>query len=197
MFPDPYNCKKYHICAAEPKVSQPTTIKPTTERLTTILTTRNTSNIKLARSDHPFGDPIYVDHAAVCDEGYGYDPLTTFCKIKLKNNECASASIQSCTQVTLPRALPENPAIYYACVKLTTTDGYHPKFYKCPHGEHFGNGSCGKKEIKECGDLDGFYADPHNCLFYYSCTTHNHSACPESHSFNPATSQCERGYHNC
>lgn len=104
MFPDPFNCKVYHICC------------------------------NLGKSDEN-----------TCDKDYGYDPLTTYCKIPLIESACARTPIPACKNAGQVGAVDKNPSIYYICQLKTTTDNkkvLYPMQFLCPNGKHFINNHC-------------------------------------------------------
>lgn len=114
MFPDPYNCNIYHICA------------------------KKTEEVK--------GSPIYDNadyyYAAMkCDDGYGYDPVSTYCKNPLKNKLCPDKlPVPVCKELGQSGALT-NPSIYYICIS-GSSGTYVPELHLCPHGKKFIGGKC-------------------------------------------------------
>lgn len=192
IFPDPYNCKKYHICVPD--------IEYAHAKKTTTTTTEEPEEVSTPEPEEGGEDTEYKAYSLECDEGYGYDPTTTFCQVELKNNECESSLIPACTTFTLPKSFTSNPSYYYMCAKDVGSDEYQPKVFKCPHGEPFINGTCVSKNADEvdCKN-DGLLADPTDCAAYFECKNGKaeHLKCREKYSFNAQKLRCEKGLKNC
>lgn len=114
MFPDPYNCNIYHICAKKSEA---------------VNDNRDESNVD------------YYHAAMKCDDDYGYDPVSTYCKNPLKNNACPDKlPVPTCQKLGQSGALI-NPSIYYIC-RLTDSNTLEPELGLCPHGKKFIGGRC-------------------------------------------------------
>lgn len=107
MFPDPYDCKKYHMCAQAEDTITGKTVPP-------------------------------ID--LKCLDNYGYDPVTTYCKVSLPGGNCPeNPPVPTCKQAGESAGINET-SIYYIC--LYDKDVLLPHLYMCPHGKHYVNYEC-------------------------------------------------------
>lgn len=79
-----------------------------------------------------------------CPEKYGYDPLTTYCKIRLPTNLCPDTPpVPICTKSGERGAILTNKTIYYICTKIKGV--LYPVQYLCPNGKIFVVDTCVNK----------------------------------------------------
>lgn len=127
-----------------------------------------------------------------CPSGYGYDVVTSSCRIK--KEACPSAII--CTNSTM-KAFVKNPSFYYWCLK-TSSSAYYPHIFMCPQGQHMINNRC---QDPPTGILTsgyclspGNYADPSNCRAYNECPAKDVVAikriCPNTQYFSYVSGKC-------
>ncbi|KAF5308068.1 hypothetical protein FQR65_LT06443 [Abscondita terminalis] len=72
----------------------------------------------------PSGDDQGCIKQKKCEgSGYGYDPLTTLCKVKLTSAGCVTNNVPTCTRMFEKGPIPLNPSLYYECRNYTLPGG--------------------------------------------------------------------------
>lgn len=124
MYPEPSSCKKFNFCV--PNITSPS---------------GGESADGTARSNLPITIP------AECEEGWGYNSVTTSCDKPLRNNICADQDrpVPPCLAIGQNGALKGNPTLYYICMPQgDDVDGeLYPSILKCPRNTKYaGNYVC-------------------------------------------------------
>lgn len=101
----------------------------------------NIYHICIQKSDQVTPNDQDTQFAMKCDDGYGYDPVSTYCKNPLKNGVCPDKlPVPVCKELGQSGALI-NPSIYYICI-FGSSGTFVPELYLCPHGKKFIGGRC-------------------------------------------------------
>lgn len=136
MYPDPFDCTKYHFCVPE-----------------SYEIVNHTMRLK------------HFEHSCQEDDTgvqYKYDPKSTYCKVKLDNG-CGEWPVPLCPFEGFSNALEENMSLFYVC---DLVDGHlYPHLYVCPHGEQYNHIStkCEQPRIFDNGPVDmGFNEENSN-----------------------------------
>ncbi|XP_026464254.1 uncharacterized protein LOC113366812 [Ctenocephalides felis] len=154
IFPDLEDCKKFHFC-----IPNTEGVKASNRSfyLHSEIENMSIEAIKSqTRVDKTKPRQKSIEHT--CDRGYGYDPMTAMCSIKLDNGECANRDKIQCKAVGESNALSLGSSYFYVCHRVA--GGYAnpqgqlvPRLYRCPHGEFFFKGSCIEQDDEDEDNL--------------------------------------------
>ncbi|XP_077285976.1 uncharacterized protein LOC143911105 [Arctopsyche grandis] len=121
---------------------------------------------------HPNGTVDPIPRNYYCDIGYGYNPLTTLCSVKLSNEGCPSRSV-NCMYMYQSGVIDGHPSMYYIC--LTGDSGsLYPFMYVCPNGMEFIDETCVDIsppigiENEKCL-TEGMFYNPSDCRKFFIC----------------------------
>ncbi|PNF28002.1 hypothetical protein B7P43_G13848 [Cryptotermes secundus] len=174
-FPDPTDCKQFHICNSDLSHYK----GDCDEKFDATLGTCTTfdPDDKTAQT---------VTNTASGSETAPNTPSTQSCET-LKN-PCTGTN-------TMPVKLPSNPSYYVICIPVATKNRKEPYIYqisvaKCPEGLVF-NDETVSCELS-CSRKRGRFQDPDNCHSYIECSASGakKTSCLDNLAFDPIRKSC-------